>query len=218
MRTITVKGIGKISAPVDTVELSLRLWAKEKNYDEALQLAADKVEELERALKRAGFAEQEYQTVGFHVNTEYESQRQPDGNYQNVFTGYVCNYNQRLRFDFDNKRLGAALNAVAESKAQPELNVSFTVRNPEKLDEALLQAAGESARLRAEALCKAAGVTLGELQRIDYDFHQLNYGSQTEMVMDSAPRMAMKARMMAVNLKPADIELQDSAVFVWEIH
>ena len=217
MRTITVKGVGKASAPVDTVELSFRLWSKELVYDQALQEAADKVEELERALKRAGFEEHEYQTVGFHVNTEYDNQRQPDGTYQNVFTGYVCSYNQRLRFDFDNKRLGAALNAVAESKSQPELNVNFTVRNPEKLDAELLQAAGESARLRAEALCRASGVTLGELQKIDYDFHHLSYGSQTEMMMDSAPRMATKARFAAVNLRPADVELQDSAVFEWEI-
>lgn len=217
MRTITVKGIGKVSAPVDTVELSLRLWSKERVYDEALQLAADKVEELERALKRAGFAEREYQTVGFHVSTEYENVRQPDGTYQNVFSGYVCSYDQRLRFDFDNQRLGAALNAVAESKSQPELNVNFTVRNPEKLDTELLQAAGKSAKLRAEALCQASGVRLGELQKIDYDFHHLNYGSETQMVMDGGPRMTKAARMMAVNINPSDIELQDSAVFVWEI-
>jgi uncharacterized protein YggE len=217
MRTITVKGIGKISAPVDTVELSLRLWAKEKVYDEALDLAAEKVEALENALKNAGFTGKDFQTVGFHVNAEYESVRQPNGGYENVFAGYVCSYDQRLRFDFDNKRLGLALNAVAESKAQPELNVAFTVRNPELLDAELLQSAGESARLRAEALCKAAKVQLGELQKIDYDFRHLNYNSATEMVMDGGPRLAKASRAMAVNLNPADIELQDSAVFMWEI-
>ena len=129
----------------------------------------------------------------------------------------MCSYDQRLRFDFDNKRLGLALNAVAESKAQPELNVAFTVRNPELLDAELLQSAGESARLRAEALCKAAKVQLGELQKIDYDFRHLNYNSATEMVMDGGPRLAKASRAMAVNLNPADIELQDSAVFMWEI-
>ena len=33
MKTVTVKGIGKASAPVDTVELSFRVWAKNKSYD-----------------------------------------------------------------------------------------------------------------------------------------------------------------------------------------
>ena len=95
--------------------------------------------------------------------------------------------------------------------------MAFTVRNPELLDAELLQSAGESARLRAEALCKAAKVQLGELQKIDYDFRHLNYNSATEMVMDGGPRLAKASRAMAVNLNPADIELQDSAVFMWEI-
>ena len=219
MKTVTVKGIGKVSAPVDTVELHFRLWHKDKDYSRALDAAARKVDELEKALASAGFPAEDYQTTGFHVNTEYEGVRDEKGEYRNVFSGYVCAYEQQLRFPFGTIRLGEALNAVAASKAQPELNVSFTVKSPEALQTALLENAAGNAKTRAEILCRASGVRLGELQQIEYDFSHLSFRSDTMMEMEcAAPMLAGQAkRSMANNLRPQDIDLQDSAVFVWEI-
>lgn len=220
MKTITVKGVGKASAPVDTVELSFRIWEKNKDYAAALKCASDKVDALERALVRAGFPKEDFQADSFHVNTEYEGVRDPDGEYRNVFAGYVCTYEQRLCFDFDVARLSKALNAVAKSKAQPELNVSFTVKQPELLQAQLLENAAESARTRAEILCRASGMRLGELQTIEYDVAHLSFRSNTMMDVAecAAPMLAGSAkRSMAANFRPQDIDLQDSAVFVWEL-
>lgn len=222
MKTVTVKGIGKVSAPVDTVELSFRLWAKDKDYDEALQGADRKVAALEKALCAVGFAAADFQTAGFHVNTEYESVRDENNDYRTVFAGYNCSYDQLLRFDFDPARLGEALSAVAESKAEPELQVRFTVREPEKLEAALLRSAAARARERAETLCAAAGRRLGELQRIDYDVNRLNFQSETMLDMEAMPQAmangALQAkRSLSAAFRPQDIELQDTAVFVWEL-
>ena len=218
MKTITVKGIGRVSAPADTVELSFSISEKHRDYKKALGGASEKVEALERALTAAGFPAKNFQAAGFHVHTEYEGIRDSKGEYKNVFAGYVCTYDQKLRFDFDTQRLSDALAAVAESKALPQMNVSFTVREPERLENALLKNAAIHARSRAEVLCDAAEVRLGELQRIEYDFRHLDFRSDTVMEMaESAPMLAKGKRSVAVNFRPEDIELQDSAVFVWEI-
>lgn len=223
MKTVTVKGIGKASAPVDTVELSFRVWAKNKSYDKALEAADKKVAALEAALSAAGFPAANFQTAGFHVNTEYESVPDEKGNYRTVFSGYNCSYDQLLRFDFDAARLGEALSAVAASKAQPELQVRFTVREPEKLEAELLRSAAGNAKARAEILCAAAGQRLGELQKIDYDLSHLNFNSATmmdmaECAMPQAANGMLKAkRSFGAALRPQDIDLQDTAVFVWEI-
>ena len=214
MRTITVKGIGKVSAPVDTVELSFHVSQIDQDYEKALNGASAKVEALEQALVRAGFSAEDFQTAGFHVNTQYENVPNQNGIYQTVFAGYNCSYDQLLRFSFDTDRLGQALAAVAGSKAQPELNVNFTVKEPERLQEQLLENAAKSARTRAEVLCRAAGVRLGTLENIEYDFSHLNFRSETMMDLQ-APMMAKRS--MAVNLRPQDIDLQDSAVFVWAL-
>ena len=220
MRTVTVQGVGKVSAPVDTVELSFCLWARDKDYDAALSAASSKVERLEQALCAADFPAADFQTVGFHVNTEYESVCDEKGNCQSVFAGYRCSYDQQLRFAFDAARLGVALAAVAESKSEPELQVHFTVREPEKLETALLQAAADSARIRAELLCAASGCRLGELQKIEYDVNRLSFLSETRMELDCMPLAmgsAKAKRSLSANFRPQDVELQDTAVFVWEI-
>lgn len=220
MRTVTVKGVGKVSAPVDTVELSFGLWARDRDYDAALAAASAKVERLEQALCAAGFPAEDFQTAGFHVNTEYESVCDEKGNYQSVFAGYRCSYDQQLRFDFDAARLGVALAAVAESNSEPELQVQFTVLEPEKLETALLQAAASSARARAEVLCAASGCRLGELQRIDYDVNRLDFLSETRIELDCLPQAmgnGAAKRSLSANFRPQDLAVQDTAVFVWEI-
>ena len=224
LKTITVKGVGRASAPVDTVELSFHIAARNRSYDKALEAADKKVSALESALTAAGFPAEDFQTAGFHVNTEYESVPDEKGNYRSVFSGYSCSYDQLLRFGFDAARLGEALSAAAASKAQPELQVRFTVREPEKLQAELLRSAAACARERAELLCAASGKALGELQRIDYDLAHLNFNSQTMMDLAECamPQMAGGARMKASRsfgaaLRPQDVELSDTAVFVWEI-
>lgn len=220
MKTITVRGVGKASAPVDTVELSFRLWAKDMCYEKALHAANLKVAALESALCDAGFPAADFQTAGFRVNPEYESVCDEKGNYQTVFAGYHCSYDQQLRFDFDSARLGDALAAVSASNAEPELQVSFTVRQPEKLEAELLRSAAERAKARAEMLCAAAGRQLGKLQRIDYDVNRLIFQSETSLDMSCMPQAGgngMAKRSISASLRPQDIELQETAVFVWEI-
>lgn len=122
LATITVKGVGKVSAPVDLVELSFHVFEKDKDYSRALAGAGRKVDALAGALAQAGFPKEDFQTLGFRVNTEYESVRDSRGEYQTVLAGYVCSYDQQLRFDFDPGRLGAALEAMDRSNAGPELS------------------------------------------------------------------------------------------------
>ena len=87
MKTITVKGVGKASAPVDSVELSFRLQAKNRDYDQAVHDADQKLFALENALCAAGFPAADFQTAGFHVDTEYENVRDEGGNYH---YGHFC--------------------------------------------------------------------------------------------------------------------------------
>ena len=94
--------------------------------------------------------------------------------------------------------------------------MSFTVKEPQTLETALLQAAAANARRRAEVLCAASGVKLGALRSIDYDFHDLPLRSQTTMDAAGGPMLTAK-RAMAENLRPQDLRLEDSAVFTWEI-
>lgn len=104
--------------------------ADEEDYDRAMEQAARQSGAMTDAVKAAGFAAEDLKTTRFNVSTNYESIRDRDGNYRQVFTGYQCSQGFRLAFPLDMKRLGQVLSTIAGSGSQPELHIAFTVKDP----------------------------------------------------------------------------------------
>jgi len=218
MKTITVKGIGSISAKPDYITISLSIDAKDKEYEKAMLQASERIESLKTAVKTFGLAESDLKTTSFNVSTDYDNVKDRQGNYQRVFAGYVCAYRLQVSFDFDAKLLAKALSSVASSGAQPELSISFTVKEPAKVTEELLANAATNAKEKAEILCRASGAELGTLVSIDYNWGEINIVSQTRYDMEDCiqPLMAM-GKSCAPEIELDDIDLSDTATFVWEI-
>lgn len=120
-RTITVRGVGNISAKPDFIVIEMDIRGQSKNYSEALADASSAVEAVCNVAVSAGHSKDALKTINFGVSSEYDSVRNSKGTYQRVFVGYKCSYNTRLSFDFDRDMLERTLNAIAESKAEPEL-------------------------------------------------------------------------------------------------
>ena len=215
-RTIAVKGVGSLRVKPDYVVIGLELEAKHEVYERAVSLSSEQIEELTQALMKAGFAKDELKTTSFHIRADYRSEQNDKGNYVQVFDGYVCHSGMKLAFDLDMKLLGETLSAIGSLSVQPELNVSFTVKEPEAVNSRLLKAAADNARGKAEILCAASGVTLGQLQRIEYNWSEPAAYSRTAV---SADRMAMPMMKNAfrAEMTPEEIELSDSAAFIWEL-
>ncbi len=215
-RTITVKGVGNVSAKVDYVKLKLTIHGKDKKYDAAMEEAASQINCLECAVEQIGFKKGDLKTLNFDVRTEQKDIRDEDGNFHRVFIGYVCDYTLELSFDFESERLAAILSAIADSGANPELNITFTVKDPSKISEELLIRAAANAREKAEILCRASGTELGDLLSIDYNWGELRVESRTRYGYDTLECITAKRSSMPA-LRPDDIDLRDTAVFVWEI-
>ena len=216
-RTIAVKGVGSLRVKPDWVVFSMELEVKDEVYERAVALSSDQIGELTQALVNAGFEKDELKTSSFQVRAEYRSEQNERGNYIQVFDGYVCRSGMKLAFDLDMPRLGETMSAIGSCRAKPELNISFTVKEPEAVNSRLLRAAAANARGRAEVLCAASGVSLGELQHIEYNWSELLAFSRTAV---SADRMAMPMMKNAfrADMTPEEIELSDSAAFIWEIN
>ena len=110
---------------------------------------------------------------------------------------------------------GICLNAIAETKAEPELSIRFTVRDGSAVKSALLEAAAENAREKAQILCRASGVELGRLLTVNYDWSEIDLISPTGYAIE---RASLK-RSAAVPdcIEPEDIKVRDTVAFVWEI-
>ena len=215
-RTMTIKGVGKLSLRPNYTVISMSLNTANIDYGKAMDEASEHMEALRRAIADIGFEKSDLKTTGFDVDTEYRNECDDKGNYTDVFEGYSVRHNLKLEFDFDNDLLAAVLNAVSDCIADPELNVKFTVKDREAVSAALLENACTNARAKAEILAKASGVTLGELLCINYDWGELHLYSPTRYALEDNAPMSMPCVAM-MDIEPDDIDVSDNVTFVWEI-
>ncbi len=216
MGTITVKGVGRVLARPDYVELSLSLRSVDMEYEKAMDMADGKIDQLTDALVAAGFKKDDLKTTDFNIGTEERNVRDKYGDSRREFAGFAVRHRLKICFDFDTGRLAKALSAVAGCTAEPNLSVNFTVKDQQAVSDELLRSACENARQKAEILCAASGVKMGQLLSINYNWGELNIYSRTDYSINEdcmSPKMLSKA--MAI--EPDDIDVSDSASFVWEI-
>ena len=218
-RTITVKGVGRATTKPDYVIISMTLESKEKEYEEAMALAAKKIEYINSSFEKLGFEKSAVKTVDFNITTDYDSRRDPQGNYHQIFRGYVCRHYLKVEFDFDTKLLSCVLSAISKCLAKPVISISFTVKDPTSVKKELLKTATINAKEKAEILCEASNVQLGALLNIYYNWGEINIVSNTDFSIDEdcmselcAPRGGA-----AIDFEPEDIKASDTATFIWEI-
>ena len=216
MNTITVKGIGNVSVKPDWIIVSMKLETENKEYDKTTELAAERITLINESLAKIGFESNSVKTTDFNVRTNYESVKDKNGNYKSVFKGYVCNHRLKVEFDFDTKRLAQVLSAISECLAKPEFSISFTVKDSSAVSGELLQSAARNAKEKAEILCSASGVKLGDLISIDYDWGEISLYSDTNYEVGDC-LMAKSECLSNIDIHPDDIKTSDTATFVWEI-
>lgn len=217
MRTITVKGVGKVSVKPDLIVISMGMETTDKDYEKTMEYAAERVELIGSELQRIGFAKDDLKTTSFDVRTDYKSVKDENGNYKSVFMGYVCKHDLEVRFDFNTKRLGQVLSTISTCYAMPEFSVSFTVKDPTAVSDELLQSAAKNARSKAEILCAASGVQLGELESINYSWSEINVYSHSDYTLAAECMPKIGASLANIDIEPEDINVSDTATFVWEI-
>lgn len=211
-RTVTVTGTGRLSLPPDTIELTFMLTAKDPDYSVMMQEAERRFAALKAAAEEAGISAEQLHTVYYNVDTDYQHLPDENGNYRQVFAGYVCRHSLLLEIGMDMELLGAVLSAAEQSGAEPELHFAFTLRDQDAVHEKLLKLAAENARRDAEILAVAAGAALGNLTAVRYRDSSM---PQTEC----GSGMLLRAAKMndAASITPEQIHAEESAVFVWEL-
>lgn len=210
-RTVAVNGTGKLSLSPDLTEVSVTLRSTDKSYDKMMGKASEALEAVQEALASLGFDKKDLTTSSLNIQSEYDY----SGSNGRKFIGYSCFQSMTLEFGFDTDRLSGVLKTLASCIADPELTIRFSLRDREAASEKLLEMAAENARKKAGILAKASGVKLGELVSINYRCSDFGFNSMTDYCVEEACCNAKQFRAMGIT--PADIELSDSAEFVWNI-
>lgn len=204
-KKITVKGVGSVSTKPDYIVIRMTISTKDKSYSKSVDSANKRIQLLQDALGSVGYAKEDLKTLSFRVRS-FEDDK---------VTMYCCIYDLKLSFDLDTKRLAETLNAISDSGSEAKFMISFTVKNPERVNEQLLKAAVENARRKAEILCAASGVKLGELIEVNYNWGEVNIVSASAYAANSG---GMLRGASVPEFEPDEIKSEDSATLVWEIN
>ena len=221
MRTIRVTGKGQIKVKPDTTRITISLEGTWPEYGETLRHSSQDTERLKDLLSAFGFERSDLKTLNFNVETEYESYKDK-GTYKQRLIGYRFTHMMKVEFPSDNDRLGKVLYALANCPLKPEFRLSYTVSDPEAAKNDLLGKAVTDAKEKASVLTQAAGVTLKDIQSIDYSWGEIDfeYRPMNRMLMADeylARPMAAESPSYDMDIEPDDIEVSDTVTVLWEI-
>lgn len=214
MKQMSVKGTGRASAQPDLTTLSMRLAAEDPIYEKSLAKANKELEQLRAALIHEGFDDGDLKTTDFSIQPIYDSVKDRYDTYKQVFRCYRVDHALSLEFDFDTKRLGRVLTAIAASITVPEFTIGFTVKDKEALAAQLLQNAVLDARMKAEIIARAAMLQLGDILSIDYSWDDVTIHSPTRFALMSEKMDYASAE---IDIQPEEIKVSDAVTIVWQI-
>lgn len=215
-KTITITGIGRATAKPDTVVITMALDSCDRSYDKAMEIAANNIVAINQSLVAVAFEKDALKTTDFDVRTNYENVKDRSGNYHREFKRYIVSHKLKIEFPFDMKRLSDALSSLAGCLAHPQLSISFVVKDTSEINEKVLRSATINAKKKAEILSEAASVKLGKLITINYSWSELNICSDTRYDL-TEECLAMPMAAKSIEVEPEDIDVRDTATFVWEI-
>ncbi len=217
MRTIKVTGAGRLKLKPDLTRIIITLSGKPGEYADTLRRSSEDTETLRGMFRGLGFADTDLKTVNFSVDPEYEGFEE-NGVYKQRFTGYRFTHSMKIEFGSDNEMLGRILCALAKSPVDPEFRIVYSVKDPERSKKELLSRAVSDSAEKAAVLADAAGVTLRDIQSIDYSWGDTSFESRPlNRVMAAGFKAAVNEESFDMNIEPEDISVSDTVTVIWEI-
>ena len=169
-RTIVVNGLGSVKVKPDIATIYIGVHTERPSAAEAVATNNDSTTNLMEALKASGVAEEDMQTTNFSIwqSTQYGTDGQPFGTY------YVVDNTVYLTVrNLDS--LGDVLDSAVQAGANNINSIQFDVSDKSTALSEARKSAVKAAYEQAAELAEAAGVGLGEINKIEYSDGTYNY-------------------------------------------
>lgn len=216
-RTIKVTGKGSLSVKPDTICLAIEAEGVYSEYEKAIQESADQTKVLKESLEKSGLSGKDLKTKHFSIQSEYESYRDKNDDYQRRFIGYKFTHHTEIKFPNDNRQLGRTLYALSHCPVEVEFTIHYIVSHPEGVKNELLKKAVADSRAKAEILAESAGVKLGEIERIDYSWGELQIVSNPIEGFMTKSLLATPDESYDIDIEADDIDVDDTVTIEWTI-
>ena len=162
IRSITVTGTGEVYVTPDVAYIDIGVQNTAATVTDALKQNTAQAQAIRAALTALNVDDKDIQTSNFSVNPQ--PQYAADGTLKS--TQYSANNTVSVTVR-DLSSLGQILDAVVNNGANTINSISFDLLNKDDAYAQARQNAVDDARSQADALAKAAGVQLGDVQTIN---------------------------------------------------
>ncbi|HZG17659.1 MAG TPA: SIMPL domain-containing protein [Candidatus Bathyarchaeia archaeon] len=149
-KQITVTGQGSITVQPDVVYVQFGVETSGKTANEAVQKNAQIFEGVKAAIKQAGVADADIQTVQYNTYPVYQDQK---------LTGYRVQNIVRVTYR-DVANVGKLLDQLAAAGVNRVESLAFSSEKMDEYEKQALSLAVKDARSKADALAAAAGVRI----------------------------------------------------------
>lgn len=211
---IITSGTGTITATPDQLTFTASVSNTRPSTADAVTATSTSVTKVNEAAKKAGIAAEDIETAGFSVRPRYKYSR-----YGSTISGYTAN--QRIKIlvrtlDDAGKVLSAVAGASGNAVSVGSIKLSLSNRDA-LIDQARSEAVAKS-RASAEAIAKAGGQKLGELeyvQEVNPDAPRYAYDQSSDLVDSSYFSGAAAAK--AVPISPGDQDVDVTVQVRWAV-
>ena len=223
MRELKVTGKGKVVAVPDQIVLNIDLNGTEKDYKKAYKQMEMATKEARDLFQGLSFEVKDLKTKKCEVEVSNERKYvEKTGTWEFVFKGYKFVHKMRITFDKDNKLLGKVLYGLSKCESRPEVNISYTVKDVKSTKNTLLKNAIADSKAKAAVLAEAAGVTLGDILKIDYSWGEINLSTPVldsflDVMRLSDDSDCFEDEALDMDIEPEDINITDTVTVIWEI-
>lgn len=163
VRTLNVNGLGQVDLTPDIAYIYIGVHTENATAAEAVGANKEQTTAVIDALKKAGVSEKDIRTTNFSI---WPSQQYgPDG----TVTGSIYMVDNSVYITVRNlDGLGDLLDAAITAGANSVNSIQFDVADKADAVKEARAKAVENAKLQAQELADAAGVSLGDIQTINF--------------------------------------------------
>ena len=201
---LDVSATGEVTRIPDVAVVSAGVVTRSPTASGAIQDAADRMQRVTAALKRAGIADRDIQTSNLSLSPEYKY----DNNQAPQLVGYTASNQLTVRFR-DIRVAGKILDALVSQGANQISGPNLVVDNPQSaLDEARTKAIA-AGRARAELYARSLGLRVVRIVAVS---ESGGYSAPPVPVM-----MESRAKFADTNIQAGEQKLEVTVVMTFEL-
>lgn len=208
MQTINVKGIGHVSMPPDTIIIKMQIDAKGEDLQEAMAECSTQLTAVKKAtIEQLGINGISVEETRLFVEPTHLSEGQNssfEGN-SALLNGFKCRQDLSFRFDYDPKTLVTFINTLPRGLSNPVIDVIFTVKDQQALEDCLYKIASDNATQKAEIITKIAGKKLGAIVGFRFPEDEGDEDNELHFFSKDSFQYNLNAGLINSDFRPADI-------------